>query len=340
MRELARMSDNNLQFAALVVGPIVAVVATWAVVDATLGEADDGGLTSVDNAVQITSVAWGVTALLIVAFFVGVGKAINGDLFGSFIDERNRYSLSRTQLIMWTTLVISAWLSLAIVRIAGGISIGDALAIDIPGSVVAALGLSAGSFAIASGVKNTKKRKRTARGWRREQEDLRRTIANNILATQTQISTLKAEAAGSNVETEKSAMLQAAERHERARKDLEDELVKLDAILQRESDADGLLVANDDIKDARPSDIFTGDEVNEAKTTDISKVQMFFLTVAIVGSYGLSIASGIDSKDFFADGSVSLPDLPDTLVALLGLSHAGYIAVKVPDTTDSERMQS
>ena len=44
----------------------------------------------------------GIVTLLI----LGIGYAINGQMFGILIDHRNKMSLSRFQLVIWSLLVI------------------------------------------------------------------------------------------------------------------------------------------------------------------------------------------------------------------------------------------
>jgi hypothetical protein len=74
-------------------------------------------------------------------------------------------------------------------------------------------------------------------------------------------------------------------------------------------------------------DLFAGDTAESRDTVDVGKVQMFFITVALVVGYGLVVA------DLFASvpvaGISTLPALNDGFVALLAISHAGYLTAKV-----------
>lgn len=92
----------------------------------------------------------------------------------------------------------------------------------------------------------------------------------------------------------------------------------------------GLLHANTDIKNAKIIDIFKGDEVSEFEYIDISKVQMFFFTLAAWMGY----ASTIYSYEFSDEaGLITFPMLSTGIVTLIGVSHTGYIAIKASDKT-------
>lgn len=92
----------------------------------------------------------------------------------------------------------------------------------------------------------------------------------------------------------------------------------------------GLLHANTDIKSAKFIDMFKGDEVSEFEYIDISKVQMFFFTLAAWMGY----VSTIYSHKFVGDaGLITFPALSTGIVTLIGVSHTGYIAIKASDKT-------
>ena len=73
-------------------------------------------------------------------------------------------------------------------------------------------------------------------------------------------------------------------------------------------------------------DLFQGDTAESKDTVDLGKVQMFYVTVALLIGYGLVVA------DLFASvppmGITSLPALNEGFIALLAISHAGYLTAK------------
>lgn len=97
-------------------------------------------------------VAWPMFATLLVCFGVYLGVAIEKGPFGLLLDERERYSLARLQLVTWTVVVISLLAAVALLRIIGGQ--GDALAITIADELLIVTGISLGSSAVASAVKS------------------------------------------------------------------------------------------------------------------------------------------------------------------------------------------
>lgn len=93
----------------------------------------------------------------------------------------------------------------------------------------------------------------------------------------------------------------------------------------------GALFANKDIHDARISDMFQGDEVGNTAQIDLAKVQMFYFTAIAAVSYFVDISMAIRR------GSItSLPELSEGLVALLAISHGGYLVSKTTDHSNSK----
>ena len=104
--------------------------------------------------------AWRLgTWLLIMALlggsFVLIGHGVSGLLRGCLIDNRNRLSLSKLQLFLWTALVLSAFLTLAAFRVHAGEA--DPLDIGVPTEVWALLGISTASSVGSAAVKYAKR---------------------------------------------------------------------------------------------------------------------------------------------------------------------------------------
>jgi len=91
-----------------------------------------------------TLLTWWIIMLLLVAFVLILGAGINGRWQGILIDQRNKMSLSRLQVLLWTILILSAWITAALWNILQ--SVPDPLGINVPGEVWALLGISAASF--------------------------------------------------------------------------------------------------------------------------------------------------------------------------------------------------
>lgn len=91
----------------------------------------------------------------------------------------------------------------------------------------------------------------------------------------------------------------------------------------------GVLTANAAPKDARLGDLFMGDEVLDDQFVDITKVQMFFFSLALLLGY----ASLLWSFTPQSDGALAFPEMSPSLVTLLGISHTGYLTVKAAPKT-------
>ncbi|WP_457353258.1 hypothetical protein, partial [Roseateles sp. P5_D6] len=74
------------------------------------------------------------------------------------------------------------------------------------------------------------------------------------------------------------------------------------------------------------SDMFTGDEASNWVHVDLAKLQMFLFTMVISASYVSSLWRMFNFAQ--PDGLLQFPALDQSTVALLGISHAGYLANK------------
>jgi hypothetical protein len=68
---------------------------------------------------------------------------------------------------------------------------------------------------------------------------------------------------------------------------------------------------------------------NADKVIDIAKFQNFWITIFLVGAYTLLVGAAISKAKTVGD--FVLPGFSATFLTLLGISHAGYIAGKLPN---------
>jgi hypothetical protein len=220
-----------------------------------------------------------LVSLSLLLMLAVLGLATTGRPLGVLINERNLMSLARFQTVVWTVIVLGAYLTFALVRIrmmatgvSGGGPIDDPLAIAMDWHLWALLGFSTTSLVGAPLILSSKK----------DQQPL------------------------------PAAMQKAAQQaHEPA-----DEI---------NANRHGTLYANASLADARLTDLFEGDEVVNTARLDLAKVQMFYFTVIAAICFFVMVfkllAGGGSNLDH-------LPVLPDGLVAILGISHAGYLGSK------------
>ena len=77
--------------------------------------------------------------------------------------------------------------------------------------------------------------------------------------------------------------------------------------------------------------MFRGDTISTWHKIDLSKVQMFFISMVLIVGYGAAIARFLDTPDVFSPFGTELPTFTGAMSTLLAISHAGYLAVKQAD---------
>ncbi|MDQ3818692.1 MAG: hypothetical protein M3362_13575 [Acidobacteriota bacterium] len=219
---------------------------------------------------------WLVNMLLLALFAVIAGRGITGVWRGVLIDERNKMSLSRLQLALWTILLLSGFLVAALINIHRGQS--DPLSIALHPTLWALMGISTTSLVGSPLIKSTKKDAPT------NQEEKDKTF--KLLESQ-------------GVDTTKV-------------------------------DAQGQIIVNNSPEEASWADLFKGDEVGNAAFLDLGKIQMFYFTLIVWFAYAVALASYLKS---ITGKLTAFPDVDPGMLALLGISHAGYLMNKaVPHT--------
>ena len=102
-------------------------------------------------------VAWIINIVALALFGMIAGDGITGNFWlGWLINEQNRMSLSRLQMALWTLVVLSAFLTAALVNIKSGYA-SQALSIAIPQELWLAMGISTTSLVASPLILNKKK---------------------------------------------------------------------------------------------------------------------------------------------------------------------------------------
>jgi hypothetical protein len=87
---------------------------------------------------------------------VVAGYATYGRWDGVFIDERNRISLARFQLVVWTVLLVSALFTAGLTNVFDVRPSGGALAIKVPAQIWAVVGLAGFSLIAVPAILDTR----------------------------------------------------------------------------------------------------------------------------------------------------------------------------------------
>ena len=93
-------------------------------------------------------------------------------------------------------------------------------------------------------------------------------------------------------------------------------------------DSKGQIVINKNSEDASLADLFKGEETGNATAVDIAKVQMFFFTVILVLAYFVLMIDVFGDQSKLEGEIFSFPLLDSSMLALLGISHGGYLVNK------------
>uniref|UniRef100_UPI000D3F9FB9 hypothetical protein n=1 Tax=unclassified Variovorax TaxID=663243 RepID=UPI000D3F9FB9 len=92
--------------------------------------------------------AWLCCLVGMAGLFVLAGLQIRRRVLGVLVDERNRYSLSRLQISLWTVLVLATVYVVLVVNVVRG-GAKEALAVDLDPNLILLMGLSVASFVTA-----------------------------------------------------------------------------------------------------------------------------------------------------------------------------------------------
>jgi hypothetical protein len=220
-----------------------------------------------------------LASLGLMALFTTIaGHGVLGLWLGLLIDERNKMSLSRLQMITWTIVVLSGFVTAALWNTRFE-KHKDPLSIAVPAQLWCLMGISTISLVGSPLIRSTK-------------------TADPLNTGETR----------SEAETKELA---------RMKEELARQKVPPDTI-----DTQGKIVIWKWPEDARVADLFQGDELGNAAHLDLGKVQMFFFTVVLVLTYTVALA-----RVFIHVSSpiTELPPVDEGMVALFGISHAGFL---------------
>ena len=270
-----------------------------------------------------------ILACLIVAFGI-IGLSRGMGLSGILIDAgRNMMSLSRLQIVLWTCVILSAFLTTALGRIgdyaykpsgyecpppAEGSEApaipecAEPLGIQLPAVLWGLMGISV-TTAVASPLLKANKTQRTA-----EQDRIQKEKAKQPPQT-----VMGAQGATVTVSPPTAVTYAAV---------LDQRKAANEPVVENAQDSVGVMVRKTSWREASFADVFTGEEVTTFGYVDMAKVQNFFFTVIAVIAYGVMLGSLMAVAGNSVAGFFVFPDPTDGLLALLAISHAGYLVDK------------
>jgi hypothetical protein len=243
---------------------------------------------------------WLLNMALLTMFVVITGLGVTGRLSGVLIDSRNRWNLSRLQMILWTIVILSGFFTIAIWNVFSGQS--DPLSIAMQEELWLLMGISTTSLVASPLILNNKREKKP------EPSE-----TNNVL------------------------MLLSRQRGVDLVMDDKDKAKQLEEL---PVEADGQLVKNKDIKDAGAIDLFKGEETGNATHLDLGRIQMLYFTVITIIAYAVTLYQGFSEVAKTGDKIAEFPILSSSMIGLLAISHGGYLVHKAIPHSKTDTQQN
>lgn len=311
---------------------------------------------------------WIIVGISMFLFIIVMGLNITGRSLGILINERKLMSLSRFQIVLWTVIILSAYFTMVLVRIRSGIP--NPLEIEMDWHLWALMGISTTSLVgtpLIQSVKKTKEPDESAYNsylfsWNNVpgKDNLRLVEFLNRNFSLEWVKTANIEKIDDDMTIKVSSenfylCMSLKDKKTKVKLNIYDgrtdefiakmengtlniyynskgEVVNKWKETQATVDEnrEGILYGNKDISDAKFSDMFEGDELWNTEYIDMSKVQMFFFTIIAVLSYVVVLFN------MFTNDSEKLKEFPalsEGLIAILAISHGGYLGNKSVDHT-------
>ncbi len=266
---------------------------------------------------------WALSAVVMLAAIALTGISLGRKATGILIDPlTNTMSLSRLQIVLWTWVILSAFMTLGTARVADArlnpdgyqcpppaegqtapaaqpATCADPLGIQLPPLLWALMGISLTSAVGAPLLKANK---------------AQRTSDQNAVNQERALARRQSTDSAPSFETVLVQRKSAPTASSAAAANLED-TTAVGAVVRRASPAK-----------ANFSDVVTGDEVATFGYVDIAKVQNLFFTIVAVATYAVALAGAFGAKNIA--GLFAFPDPTPGLVAIIGISHGGYLLDK------------
>jgi hypothetical protein len=316
---------------------------------------------------------WLAILLLTALFSLFVGWYYATRWSGVLINRYNRYSLSQLQFVLWTLLIVSSAMAFFLVRLRAG-PLGAGLNFDVPpelAGIFAISSVSAGATMTIQGVKKAKDAttsavERSCRAalkqegadylneWagaddaKRASVDLQK-LPGLVAGRSLRQPLLKPKEDGALDAATKKGLLAVAEKQKLPSAEGEpalnaNELEFLNWLWARVGvvEVDGVMQRNKSPQDAAWRDLIEGDEIGNARSFDLGKLQMLLFTAVIFGAYVAMLVQFFSLGTFAATDCAanvnclgSLPPVSDGLIGVLGASHLGYLGTKAAGSTRS-----
>jgi hypothetical protein len=268
--------------------------------------------------------SWIINLILmfVVMGTVSLSVGAKGGFWAMFVDSRNMVSLSRFQIVLWTLVVLSAFWAIGLARVGdSGFGWGkDAYVCESPAASPSPFTspLTGGEPVEEQPLPPEEEATCAA------PLDLQ---LPEILWALMGISVTSAVASPLIKENKK----RSTERDQPGYTAMLEEALGLTRGEKGEFGTEGAVVYRNPDYDPRFSDMFMGEDPKNFRYVDIAKVQNFFFTVVSVVTYAVALGMSIVAAESIS-ALFQFPDVSDGLLAVLAISHGGYLVTKAAVT--------
>lgn len=293
------------------------------------------------------ALTWAVLLALFALLVLLVSRAYTRRWLGLIIDDRNKYSLSRLQMVLWTVIVLSAFLAAVLANVQLQIMVYINGAVEPPRVLYFPVGARVVDALTVIGLVDPNYTE--GEGYLASTEvDLSQINLADTLRDGQQIYVPRAGEPlpqvlpDENPETLRTAAQPTTPLSVQIPSEvwllLGISTTSLVASPLIKSQKSNTIQKNEVRAEARLADLFTGEEDSNYMQLDLAKVQMLFFTLIVIGAYAVAVASMFNAATLSA--ITSLPALDGGVIALLGVSHAGYLTNKAVPKPGSESVEA
>ncbi len=274
---------------------------------------------------------WLILLALLTALLLVISHAYTHRWLGVLIDERKKYSLSRLQMVLWTVVILSAFITavlanlqlVQLVTVSGAVNPPQVVGVPV-GTLVLDVLARVGVFNPQDSTIHP------------DVDTSQLNLAATVHDGQQIYVPLKGENAPQPLTIEENEGQPTTPLSVQIPSEvwvlLGISTTSLVASPLIKNQTQERIVKNQSATDAKLSDFFRGEQTGDFTQLDLGKVQMFFFTAIVIGAYAIALASMFLTRELSA--ITSLPALDSGVIAMLGVSHAGYLTNKAVPKED------
>ncbi len=274
---------------------------------------------------------WLVLLGLFTAMTLVLSRAFTRRWLGILIDDRNKYSLSRFQMVLWTLVILSSFMGAVLANVRLNLLVYVSGAVDAPRLLTVPSGYLVSDVLTDIGILTY--------------DPTTNTLVAIPGVDLSGLNLVESVRDGEQIYVPKIGEVLPVSVLADANKAPE-EIITTPLSVQIPSEVwlllgisttslvasplikgqkQDVIVKNESVREAKLGDLFKGEDNSNINLLDLGKVQLLYFTVIVIGAYMIAVANMFLHTN---NAIASLPALDGGVVALLGVSHAGYLGNK------------